>query len=116
MEKIFIKKGKKIQEKNPFVIFKEIIYNNKDYQNRNDFLEIKNIYEYFAYNEQIFDTSNNNLLEQEGEYIVSVNNFFCVLNFLCMIKKYKNRHKKNIFGIQIHFFFIKYLLFINIKF
>ena len=102
-EKIFIKKGKKIQEKNPFVIFKEIIYNNKDYQNRNDFLELKNIYEYYAYNEQIFDTSNNNLLEQEGEYIVSVNNFFCVLNFLCMINNTKIDTKKIYLGFKFTF-------------
>ena len=84
-EKIFIKKGKKIEEKNPFFIFNEIINNNKDYTNKNDFLEIKNIYEYFAYNEQILDNSNNNLLEEEGKYIVSINNFFCILNFLSLI-------------------------------
>ena len=91
-EKFFLKKGKKIEEKNPYIIFNEIINNNKDYTNKNDFQETKIIYEYFAYNEEILDTSNNNSFEEETRYVTSINNFFCVLNFLSMI----NSQKKDI--------------------
>ena len=39
---------KKFEEINPFQIFKEIIINHKDYKNKNEFLEFKKEYEYFA--------------------------------------------------------------------
>ena len=42
-------------------------------------------------------------MEQEGEYIVSVNNFFCVLNFLCMINNTKIDTKEIYLGFKFTF-------------
>ena len=78
------------KEINPFLIFREIINNNKDYENKDDFLTIKNVFEYFACN-PIYnkDNLNNNISLYEREYLLSINNFFCILNFLKKINDKK---------------------------
>ena len=86
---------KKIEEINPFQIFKEIINNHKDYQNKNNFLELKAKYEYFAESDiydrikKIEDLKTESvlkyLIKDESAYITVVNNFFCIVNDLVKI-------------------------------
>ena len=85
-----------IEEMDPFLIFREIINNNKDYGNINDFQEIQKVYEYFT-NKEIYNNLydlNPNISSDEIIYIALVNNFFCVLNFLSMINSKKIETKK----------------------
>ena len=86
----------KMAEIDPFLLFREIVNNNKDYGNKNDFQEIQKVYEYFT-NTEIYNNlygSNTNESSDEIIYIASVNNFFCVLNFLSMINSKKIETKK----------------------
>ena len=86
---------KKIEEINPFQIFKEIIINHKDYTNKNNFIEIKKEYEYFAESdiyekikkleELKIENITKYIIKDESIYITVVNNFFCILNDLIKI-------------------------------
>ena len=86
---------KKVEEINPFQIFKEIIINHKDYKNKNDFLELKKEYEYYAESDiyervqKIEKDKKENvskyLIKDESIYIIIINNFFCILNDLAKI-------------------------------
>ena len=73
----------------PIIIFKEIIYKNKDYRNKDQFPEVQKEYNYFDLN-NIYNSSNNDDISiDEKEYIISVNNFFCIINFLAMMNNKK---------------------------
>lgn len=86
---------KKIEEINPFPIFKEIIIKHKDYKNKNEFQELKKDYEYFAESDiyerykKIEESNIENvtkyLIRDEALYITVVNNFFCILNDIIKI-------------------------------
>ena len=114
LEEILLKQQKKWQsvakrkktnfeEKNPFLIFNEIINNNKDYRNKDDFLQSKMEYEYFALNNEMYENSDNNLIPEEREYIIGVNNFFCILNFLSSMKNNKIDTKEIYLGFKLIF-------------
>ena len=98
----YIKSKKNNIDINPILIFNEIMDKNKDYRNKNDFTEIKNVYEYFVENniyekDQMIDVTkdnNNYLANDEKRFIIIVNDFFCVLNFMRMINDDKINHEK----------------------
>ena len=95
----------KMEEFDPFLIFREIINNNKDYTNENDFQEIKKVYEYFT-NKEIYENLyelDNNLSSDEITYIASVDNLFCILNFLSMVNYKKNEPKKIYLMLELSF-------------
>ena len=96
----------KIEELDPFIIFRQIINNNKDYTSENDFQEIKKVYENFI-NKEIYDNLydlDKNLSSDEITYIASIDNFFCVINFLSMVNYKKNEPKKIYLILEISFF------------
>lgn len=95
---------KKIEEINPFQIFKEIIKNHKDYQDKNCFLDLKPTYEYFAESDiyerikKLEDLKTESvlkyLIKDESAYITVVNNFFCLVNDLVKINPVNIDYKK----------------------
>ena len=95
---------KKIEEINPFPLFKEIILKHKDYKNKNEFLELQKEYEYFAENDiyekikkmeiENIENVTKYLMKDEAIYITRVNNFFCVLNDLINIQSDNIDYKK----------------------
>ena len=85
----------KIEEVNPFQVFREIIINHKNYKNKNEFPEIIKEYEYFAESdiyEKVSNLDNSEvcsikryLIKDESIYIIIINNFFCILNDLVQL-------------------------------
>ena len=104
---------KKVEEINPILIFKQIIINHKDYKNKNDFLELKKEYEYFAETDiyervekmekSKIENVSKYLLKDESIYIIIVHNYFCIINDLVKI----NPENLDINGIKI---ICKYIL------
>ena len=105
-ENIMMQKGKIFEKKNPLLIFKEIINKNSDYRNKDNFPETKTELEYFSCNNKIYEQFINNLIPDEIKYIISINNFFCVLNFLAMMNNKKIDTKEIYLGFKLTFSFL----------